>query len=104
MEITDCGIQCTECGNVLTGNIDIPRSPVPTLLTTNDAPSEIDSRVIHDKISTVRDDVLQLDADIERTQLLLEHLRQRRNAAHQFIDDHKGLTSPLRRFPPEILF
>ncbi|KAJ7614740.1 hypothetical protein DFH06DRAFT_1368120 [Mycena polygramma] len=81
------------------------QSPMdPTILSsTNCAPSHIEAEQISELIHQGDTAISQLDDDILRATGTLANLIQRRQARGQEVRSLRGLISPIRRFPPEIL-
>ncbi|KAJ6465524.1 hypothetical protein C8R47DRAFT_48451 [Mycena vitilis] len=73
------------------------------LSSTNCAPSQFEAEQIIQLIHQGEETVSQLDDEISRTSDTLAKLQQRRETHREEIRSLRGLVSPIRRFPPEIL-
>ncbi|KAJ7681976.1 hypothetical protein DFH06DRAFT_284956 [Mycena polygramma] len=73
------------------------------LSSTNCAPSQFEAEQIIQLIHQGEETISQLDDEISRTSDTLAKLQQRRETHREEIRSLRGLVSPIRRFPPEIL-
>lgn len=97
----DRGVICSNCQHVLTRQVPVPTTPVPTLIRTNQTPSPSDASLIRESLSKI--DLRQLDDDIDHIQSVLDELLRNRKQLSEYRRNHEPLLSSIRHFPPEIL-
>lgn len=97
-------LSCPKCGHVPDAFSDIPlASPVPDLLDRNAAASGTEANIIRSSLSTAEAHLSQIDAEISQLQQRLTALKSSRERLCEFSDLHRGLLSPVRRLPPEVV-
>lgn len=101
MNVSQC--QESEAVTIHDVRIDIQRSPVPHLLTSNNPPTPSEACAIKDFLSDARRTRGAIEAEIERNDEALNHLRAKQDALQISIHQHESLLSPIRRVPQDIL-
>lgn len=98
-------LSCANCGFKFAGNIGTRVTPpsVQEILGSNRVPSEADARSIRRAILEAQKDLLKLDLEIARVQVVIDQLSQDRSALDSYLMDHRALLSPARRMPPEVV-
>ncbi|KAF7972899.1 hypothetical protein HWV62_12072 [Athelia sp. TMB] len=96
---------CLKCGaGVTSETYHVDPSPVHDLLSSNLPPTgkaQVDAaRTI---IKDIASEIAGIEQDILRMHAALSLLAAKRTALHDYAEAHKGLISPLRRLPAEIL-
>ena len=82
----------------------IGSSPVHSFLVSNLPPSTDDQMNVTLKtLLELQKDLVDLDESISYMRVALQRLLSKRSALREYADAHKGLVSPLRRLPREIL-
>jgi hypothetical protein len=94
---------CARCGHTVVNDIELPTTPVPDLLSGNYIPTESQTQMICDTISSAQADISQLDGEITRLQAVLDGLAHKRDALRKYTNLHMALVAPIRRLPPEVL-
>jgi F-box-like len=74
----------------------LPATPFQSQLATNYVPSKEETTAIQNLINEVEPQLVSLDAEIEA-------MKARRAIYASFVADHRGLLSPIRQMPPDIL-
>ncbi|ESK86244.1 hypothetical protein Moror_16624 [Moniliophthora roreri MCA 2997] len=78
-------------------------SGISRYFTTNDPPSHQDAVIIRHVVQEKADTVSSITDEISSLQKQIQHLSQKREAAQQDLDAHRGLLSSVRKLPLEIL-
>ena len=94
---------CAKCGYTAANDIEVPITPVPTLLGGNQIASTSETLVIYDTIAAAEADISQIDDEATRLQAILDGLACKRAAIHRHAQVHRALIAPVRRLPPEVL-
>ncbi|KAJ7146520.1 hypothetical protein C8R44DRAFT_757670 [Mycena epipterygia] len=100
---------CSNCGFVQSesGNLDSNHNPLPALphhlLTTNDAPSDVEAAEIRDALDVVHTRVSKLEASIATLEDILRKLRTMRKHALDHIHRSNIIVSVVRRLPADVL-
>ncbi|KAJ7231042.1 hypothetical protein B0H12DRAFT_1029654, partial [Mycena haematopus] len=102
--------RCFNCGALSTAElVDAPDIfPAPgtryhTLLTTNEPPEDSELTFIRSVISKTTTRLASLKDEIYKVKEKLKHLEAERASLFSHHAQHKGILSPLRRMPPELL-
>jgi F-box-like len=94
---------CPSCGHAITKDIQVPTTPVPELLGGYFVPTTIQTQLIHDTLSTAQSYMSQIDNEVIRLTSDVEELQSKRADLLKYTQSHIALSTPVRRFPPEIL-
>ncbi|KAL0066533.1 hypothetical protein AAF712_006576 [Marasmius tenuissimus] len=78
-------------------------SPFNHVLDTNHFPNAEETKLLHSVLQTPQRKVAELNAHIARLETTLEQLRTERDSLQTYIDSHRALLSPFRRFPEDVL-
>lgn len=74
-----------------------------TLLNTNEPPSGSEITFVHSVISKADARVARIDEEVTEFQEMLKHLRAERASLYRYRKRNRGILSPLRRMPSEML-
>ena len=94
---------CADCGHSVTCNIEVPISPAPKLLGSNQVAPTTQAPTIRRTVANTQRDISRLDLEINRLYETAHELRQKRDALQTFNTMHRALISPVHHMPPEIL-
>ncbi|THU80739.1 hypothetical protein K435DRAFT_695058 [Dendrothele bispora CBS 962.96] len=85
--------------------MDLESSPFDHLLVTNYAASHAEAKYIQEFLCLLEQELRNIDEEITRsdTSDLSNDLKSRRQKVASYIHKHRGLLSPMRRLPPEII-
>ncbi|KAK0216568.1 hypothetical protein EDD85DRAFT_753608, partial [Armillaria nabsnona] len=78
-------------------------SPFTALLSTNDPPSDIETKAMGDFLQSRFMELSRYDEEIASVTVLLNRLTNERLHLKQYITAHRSILSPIRTFPSEIL-
>ncbi|KAJ7133626.1 hypothetical protein C8R44DRAFT_870992 [Mycena epipterygia] len=79
------------------------QSPFADKLKTNYVPSDEEIEEIHTLLVEPLDRLARFDTQIDELQAVLDQLKAKRQLLKEEIDDHRALSSPMRRLPGDIL-
>ncbi|PBK60968.1 hypothetical protein ARMSODRAFT_965332 [Armillaria solidipes] len=82
---------------------DLHASPFTVLLSSNDPPSDIDTKAVGDFLQVRLTELSRYDEEIASFTALLNRLTNERLHMKEYITAHQGILSPIRKFPSEIL-
>ncbi len=82
---------------------DLHASPFTALLSTNDPPSDIETKAMEDFLQSRLMELSSYDEEIASVTVLLNRLTNERLHLKQYITAHQSILSPIRAFPSEIL-
>lgn len=98
-----CGSSVSAGGFDAIEGVTSPTSPVSELLAQNRAPLVFESKTIQRSILEAESSISRLDTEINRLQETLGSLERKRKALDDYVCRHRGLMSPIRRFPSELM-
>ncbi|KAK1236445.1 hypothetical protein PQX77_000326 [Marasmius sp. AFHP31] len=78
-------------------------SPFNHVLDTNHFPNAEETKLLHSVLQPPQRKAVELNAHIARLETTLEQLRTERDSLQSYIDSHRALLSPFRRFPEDVL-
>ncbi|KAJ7133408.1 hypothetical protein C8R44DRAFT_772366 [Mycena epipterygia] len=79
------------------------QSPFADKLKTNYVPSDEEIEEIHALLVEPLDQLARFDTQIDELQAVLDQLKANRRSLKEEIDDHRALSSPMRRLPRDVL-
>ena len=82
---------------------NITESPFAHLFGTNGIPSDDEASRISKLISKPVEELRGLNDEITRLLSRLDELRLKRDGIQAYVDAHRGLLTPVRRLPPDLL-
>ncbi|KII88758.1 hypothetical protein PLICRDRAFT_92459 [Plicaturopsis crispa FD-325 SS-3] len=95
------------CGNCGTAVVQKPRPlpdhPCPMLTATNDMPSQLEIPHLRQDLLQAETDLCDVNAEIERLQAALANLEREQQELQGRVAVNRGILSPLRRLPNELL-
>ncbi|KAF9260649.1 hypothetical protein L218DRAFT_566358 [Marasmius fiardii PR-910] len=94
---------CEACGTVNGYDLELPESPLPALLKSNDHPLDEDADTVRDVLRQVESNLEPLVAEIDRLKRVLADFETARDTLISFSREHRAILSPTRRLPSEIL-
>ncbi|KAF7972905.1 hypothetical protein HWV62_16630 [Athelia sp. TMB] len=97
---------CPKCGACTTGSEahQVDPSPVHDLLRNNQPPTKSTQiAAAHKAIQDIQGNIARVDEEILQIHATLKRLAAKRKALRDYVAAHKGIISPLRRLPAEIL-